>query len=90
MGFPKNLRNTISVIAIPTTTSTGSEIIYNAVFIDKISNIKFGIIGCGNIGSRHARHISENKEGVLKSVLDIDVEKSRTKIWSSCTKNKGK
>jgi alcohol dehydrogenase len=43
MGFPKNLKNVIPVIAVPTTVSTGSEIIYNAVFTDKISNIKLGI-----------------------------------------------
>ena len=38
--------------------------------------IKFGIIGCGNIGARHAKHINEHKEGILKSVLDINTEKS--------------
>ena len=43
MGFPKNLNDTVPVIAIPTTVSTGSEVIYNAVFIDKISNTKLGI-----------------------------------------------
>ena len=43
MGFPKNLNNTVPVIAVPTTVSTGSEVIYNAVFTDKISNTKLGI-----------------------------------------------
>ena len=43
MGFPKKLKKIIPVIAIPTTTSTGSEIIYNAVFTDKKSKIKLGI-----------------------------------------------
>tara|TARA_B100000989_G_scaffold298730_1_gene289474 strand:- start:2163 stop:3281 length:1119 start_codon:yes stop_codon:yes gene_type:complete len=43
MGFPKNLKPAVPVIAIPTTTSTGSEIIYNAVFTNKITNIKLGI-----------------------------------------------
>ncbi len=43
MGFPKNLKKNVPVIAIPTTTSTGSEIIFNAVFIDKSSKIKLGI-----------------------------------------------
>ena len=43
MGFPKKLKKLIPVIAIPTTTSTGSEIIYNAVFTDKKLKIKYGI-----------------------------------------------
>lgn len=43
MGFPKNLKENVPVIAIPTTSSTGSEIIFNAVFIDKFSKIKLGI-----------------------------------------------
>ena len=43
MGFPRNLKNTIPIIAIPTTASTGSEVIYNAVFTDQVSKVKFGI-----------------------------------------------
>ena len=37
--------------------------------------ISFGIIGCGRIAERHALHIS--KQGRLKAVCDIDVEKAR-------------
>ena len=43
MGFPKITNNPIPVITIPSTTSTGSEIIYNAVFTSKKMNIKLGI-----------------------------------------------
>ena len=43
MGFPKNLNKLIPVIAIPTTTSTGSEVTYNAVFTDKQTKTKYGI-----------------------------------------------
>ena len=35
MGFPKKIKDPIPVITIPSTTSTGSEIIYNAVFTSK-------------------------------------------------------
>ena len=42
-GFPKNLNKSIPVIAIPSTTGTGSELAYNAVFTDLKSKIKLGI-----------------------------------------------
>lgn len=34
--------------------------------------IRFGIIGCGYIGNRHAKHISEHQEAKLVSAFDID------------------
>ncbi len=43
MGFPKKIKDPIPVITIPSTTSTGSEIIYNAVFTSKKMNKKLGI-----------------------------------------------
>jgi len=43
MGFPKLKKKPIPVIAIPTTVSTGSEIIYNAVFTHKKNKKKLGI-----------------------------------------------
>lgn len=43
MGFPKKINDPIPVITIPSTTSTGSEVIYNAVFTSKKMSKKLGI-----------------------------------------------
>ena len=43
MGFPKNLNNPLPVITVPSTTSTGSEVTYNAVFTDSEKKKKLGI-----------------------------------------------
>ena len=42
-GFPENLNPSIPLIAIPSTTGSGSELAYNAVFTDLKSKIKLGI-----------------------------------------------
>ena len=42
-GFPKKLKSSVPVIAVPSTTGTGSELAYNAVFIDTKSQKKLGI-----------------------------------------------
>lgn len=39
-----------------------------------MDKVKFGIIGCGRIGQRHAEHI--NNKGELVAVCDIDKEKA--------------
>ncbi len=33
--------------------------------------IRFGLVGCGSIGERHAKHIADNPEAELVSVYDI-------------------
>jgi predicted dehydrogenase len=61
--------------------------------------IRFGIIGCGRIANRHAKHIANN--GQLAATCDIDIEKAGNladeygcKAWSDTekflTENKGK
>ena len=42
-GFPQNINPSIPVIAIPSTTGTGAELAYNAVFTDLKSKTKLGI-----------------------------------------------
>jgi len=42
-GFPKNLKPSVPIIAIPSTTGTGSELAYNAVLTDLNSKTKLGI-----------------------------------------------
>jgi len=42
-GFPKDLKQPLPVIAVPSTTGTGSEVVFNASFIDEESKVKMGI-----------------------------------------------
>jgi len=42
-GFPKNLKQPIPVFALPTTAGSGSDVTYNAVFIDTETKKKLGI-----------------------------------------------
>lgn len=40
-----------------------------------ITMIKFGLVGCGSIGERHAKHITDNSEAELVAVYDIKTER---------------
>tara|TARA_Y100000590_G_scaffold175838_2_gene200943 strand:- start:16182 stop:17357 length:1176 start_codon:yes stop_codon:yes gene_type:complete len=42
-GFPQKIKRSIPVIAVPSTTGTGAEVAYNAVFTDLKSKKKLGI-----------------------------------------------
>ena len=47
-GFPKDLNKPIPVIAIPSTTGSGSEVAFNASFIDEDTKTKMGINDVNN------------------------------------------
>jgi alcohol dehydrogenase class IV len=42
-GFPKDVAKPLPVIAVPSTTGTGSEAVFNASFFDENTNVKMGI-----------------------------------------------
>ena len=42
-GFPKGLAKPLPVVAVPSTTGTGSETVFNASFYDEDTDVKMGI-----------------------------------------------
>ena len=42
-GFPENLNTPLPVICVPSTTGTGSEVVFNASLIDEDTKVKMGV-----------------------------------------------
>ena len=97
-GFPKNLNPSIPLIAIPSTTGTGAELAYNAVFIDLKSKIKLGINSKNNypklsildpkITANSPKNVTLNSSlGALIRSIDTMFNKRATKISAMFSEN---
>ena len=51
-----------------------------------MKQIQFGIIGCGYIGTRHAKHIAANPFGILNAAYDNRIDQANTfhKQFNNC------
>jgi len=97
-GFPKNLNPSIPLIAIPSTTGTGAELAYNAVFIDLKSKIKLGINSKNNyptlsildpkITANSPKNVTLNSSlGALIRSIDTMFNKRANKISAMFSEN---
>ena len=97
-GFPKNLNPSIPLIAIPSTTGTGAELAYNAVFIDLKSKMKLGINSKNNyptlsildpkITANSPKNVTLNSSlGALIRSIDTLFNKRATKISAMFSEN---
>jgi len=97
-GFPKNLNPSIPLIAIPSTTGTGAELAYNAVFIDLKSKMKLGINSKNNyptlsildpkITANSPKNVTLNSSlGALIRSIDTMFNKRATKISAMFSEN---
>tara|TARA_Y100000310_G_scaffold76889_1_gene73360 strand:- start:263 stop:1471 length:1209 start_codon:yes stop_codon:yes gene_type:complete len=97
-GFPKNLNPSIPLIAIPSTTGTGAELAYNAVFIDLKSKMKLGINSKNNyptlsildpkITANSPKNVTLNSSlGALIRSIDTMFNKRANKISAMFSEN---
>ena len=97
-GFPRNLNPSIPLIAIPSTTGTGAELAYNAVFTDLESKTKLGINSKNNypklsildpkITANSPKNVTLNSSlGALIRSIDTLFNKRATKISAMFSEN---
>ena len=97
-GFPKNLNPSIPLIAIPSTTGTGAELAYNAVFVDLKSKMKLGINSKNNyptlsildpkITANSPKNVTLNSSlGALIRSIDTMFNKRANKISTMFSEN---
>ena len=73
-GFPKNTNEPLPLITIPSILGSGSEVSYNAVFIDEAENRKLGINSKNNFPKKTiidpVLTMSAPKNAVVSSAMD--------------------
>jgi len=97
-GFPRNLNPSIPLIAIPSTTGTGAELAYNAVFTDLESKTKLGINSKNNypilsildpkIAANSPKNVTLSSSlGALIRSIDTTFNKRATRISTIFSEN---
>lgn len=73
-GFPKNINDPLPLVTIPSILGSGSEVSYNAVFIDEAENRKLGINSKNNFPKKTIidpiLSMSAPKNAVVSSAMD--------------------